>query len=55
MPPSFGVRILLTPVATFQTGLIKDETTGQPIGLEPDDARFDTVFVEIGKTGEVLS
>ena len=33
--------------------LIKDETTGQPIGLEllsyrPGDARFDAVSVEIG-------
>lgn len=37
--------------------LMKDETTGQPIGLEllsyrPGDARFDTVSVEIGKPGE---
>ena len=33
--------------------LIKDETTGHPIGLEllsyrPGDARFDTVSVEVG-------
>lgn len=40
--------------------LMKDETTAQPIGLEllsyrPGDARFDTVFVEIGKSGEVLT
>jgi hypothetical protein len=40
--------------------LMKDETTGQPIGLEllsyrPGDARFDTVSVEIGKSGEVLT
>jgi hypothetical protein len=35
--------------------LIKDEDTGEPIGLEllsyrPDDARFDSVNVEVGKT-----
>jgi hypothetical protein len=40
--------------------LMKDETTGQPIGLEllsyrPGDARFDSVSVEIGKSGEVLT
>jgi len=34
--------------------LIKDETTGHPIGLEllsyrPGDARFDTVSVEVGR------
>ncbi len=40
--------------------LMKDETSGQPIGLEllsyrPGDARFDSVSVEIGKSGEVLT
>ena len=40
--------------------LMKDETTGQPIGLEllsyrPGDAQFDSVSVEIGKSGEVLT
>ncbi len=35
--------------------LIKDETTGEPIGLEllayqPNDNRFDSMSVEIGKT-----
>jgi hypothetical protein len=35
--------------------LIKDETTGEPIGLEllsyrPGDARFDSVNVEVGAT-----
>lgn len=38
--------------------LMKDEITGQPIGLEllsyrPGDARFDAVSVEIGKHSEI--
>ena len=40
--------------------LIKDERTGQPIGVEllsykPGDARFDAVSVEIGQAGEVMA
>lgn len=40
--------------------LMKDETTGRPIGLEllsyrPGDERFDTVSVEIGKSSEVAA
>jgi hypothetical protein len=40
--------------------LIKDERTGQPIGVEllsykPGDARFDAVSVEIGQGKEVLA
>lgn len=37
--------------------LIKDETTGEPIGMEilayhPNDNRFDTVSVEMGRLAE---
>ena len=40
--------------------LIKDERTGQPIGVEllsyrPGDARFDAVSVEIGRPKEALT
>jgi len=40
--------------------LIKDEKSGEPIGLEllsfkPGDARFDAVSVEIGQTKPELS
>lgn len=38
--------------------LIKDETTGEPIGMEilayrPNDNRFDTVSVEMGRLAEI--
>lgn len=38
--------------------LIKDETTGEPIGLEllsyrPDDQRLDRVSIELGQTNPV--
>ncbi len=38
--------------------LIKDETTGESIGMEilayhPNDNRFDTVSVEIGRLAEI--
>jgi hypothetical protein len=38
--------------------LIKDSTSGEPIGLEilsyrPEDSRFDTVSVELGKLSSV--
>lgn len=38
--------------------LIKDETTGEPIGMEllsyrPNDDRFDSVSVEMGRLAEV--
>ena len=40
--------------------LMKDETTGQPIGMEllsyrPGDARFDEVSVEIGREKPALA
>ena len=40
--------------------LIKDEATGEPIGMEilsyrPGDARFDAVSVEIGRPAEAAA
>ena len=54
---------VVDPNAIVETGqiiLIKDEDTGEPIGIEllsyhPSDNRFDTVSVEMGRMAEVSS